>query len=128
MLYSDDEEKAFEDSRAVTLTDLWAVRGDLARRSLVARLNPIVEHARWTESDLKEEFEKEQPLVFCALRNDILEGLRRNDDVKLERLLAPRRLHGRIRKRRASATEEVCWRTRSSARRCTIISSQLRFI
>ena len=27
-----------------------------------------------------------QPLVFCALREDILEGLRRHDGVKLERL------------------------------------------
>ena len=63
VLYSDDEKKAFEDSRAVILTGSRAVRGVLAHRSLVVRLNPIAEHARWTESDLKEEFEKVQPLV-----------------------------------------------------------------
>ena len=83
MLYSDDEEKAFEDSRAVILTSSRAVRGDLARRSQAIRLNPIAEHTRWTESELMDEFEKVQPLVFCA---HILEGLRRHDGVKLERL------------------------------------------
>ena len=84
MLYSDDEKKAFEDSRAVIHTRERAVRGDLARRSQAIRLNPIAEHTRWTESELKEEFERVQPLVFCALREDILVGLRRHDDVKLE--------------------------------------------
>ena len=58
-LYTDDAEVVFEAQRPAILNGIEnpSVRGDLADRSIIIRLAPIADTARWTESELMDAFE-----------------------------------------------------------------------
>ena len=86
-LWTDDEEKVFEASLPLILTsiDNVAVRGDLADRALIVRLDHIAETDRRTESVLWSDFEEARPRIFAALLTGLSEGLRQLPHVRLER-------------------------------------------
>ena len=63
-----------------------SVRGDLADRSIIIRLLRIEDAARRTESELMATFEKVRPLILGALLSGLSEGLRKEGNVRLERL------------------------------------------
>ena len=87
-LFTDREERVFEVWRPVIVTGIEnpAVRGDLADRSLIIRLNPIAEKERRTESEVMAAFEDVRPQVLGALLGGLAEGLRRYDSIRLERM------------------------------------------
>ena len=86
-LWTDDEEKVFEASLPLILTsiDNVAVRGDLADRALIVRLDHIAETDRRTESVLWSDLEEARPRIFAALLTGLSEGLRQLPHVRLER-------------------------------------------
>ena len=63
-----------------------AVRGDLADRSIVIRLDPIAETARRTESEVMAAFEEARPRILGALLDGLSEGLRKYGGIRLEGL------------------------------------------
>ena len=87
-LYTNDEEVVIEASRPVILNGIEnpSVRGDLTERSITIRLAPIADADRRTESELMATFEKAVPIIFGALLDGLSEGLRRYDEVRLERM------------------------------------------
>ena len=87
-LFTDDDEVVFEACRPVVLTGIEnsAVRGDLADRSIVIRLDPIAESARRTESEVMAAFEEARPRILGALLDGLSEGLRKYGSIRLERL------------------------------------------
>ena len=87
-LYTNDEEVVIEASRPVILTGIEnpSVRGDLAERSITIRLAPLADADRRTESELMATFEEAVPIIFGALLDGLSEGLRRYDEVRLERM------------------------------------------
>ena len=87
-LHTDYEEVVIEASRPVILTGIEnpSVRGDLADRSIIIRLLRIEDAARRTESELMATFEKVRPLILGALLSGLSEGLRKEGNVRLERL------------------------------------------
>ena len=87
-LFTDDDEVVFEACRPVILTGIEnsAVRGDLADRSIVIRLDPIAERARRTESEVMAAFEEARPRILGALLDGLSEGLRKYGSIRLERL------------------------------------------
>ena len=87
-LFTDDDEVVFEACRPVILTGIEnsAVRGDLADRSIVIRLDPIAESARRTESEVMAAFEEARPRILGALLDGLSEGLRKYGSIRLERL------------------------------------------
>ena len=87
-LYTNDEEVVIEASRPVILTGIEnpSVRGDLAERSITIRFAPLADADRRTESELMATFEAAVPIIFGALLDGLSEGLRRYDEVRLERM------------------------------------------
>ena len=86
-LWTDDEEQVFEASLPLILTgiDNIVVRGDLADRALIVRLNHIADTERRTESDLWSNFHEARPRILGALLTGLSEGLRQLPHVRLER-------------------------------------------
>ena len=87
-LYTDYEEAVIEASRPVILNGIEnpSVRGDLAERSITIRLAPIPDTARRTVTDLLVAFKGAAPVIFGTLLDGLSEGLRRYDNVRIERL------------------------------------------
>ena len=107
-LWTDDEEKVFEASLPLILTsiDNVAVRGDLADRALIVRLDHIAETDRRTESALWSDFEEARPRIFAALLTGLSEGLRQLPHVRLER--SPRMVDFAF---WVTACEEAFWKS-----------------
>ncbi len=87
-LYSDDEEKIFDAQRPIILNGIAevATRGDLLDRCLVVSPPRIPEDARRAEAELLADFDAARPRLLGALLDAVACGLRRVDDVRLDRL------------------------------------------
>jgi hypothetical protein len=86
-LYTNTEEQIFHAQRPIVLNGISqaATRGDLLDRAIVVTLPPIPEHERKDEVTFWREFELARPSILGALLDAISIGLRRVDDVYLER-------------------------------------------
>ena len=83
-LYKDTDETLISVSRPVVLNGIYdfVTREDLQDRSIVLGLQPITEH-RMTEAELAADFSREQPRIFGAFLDAIVQGLRALPGVKL---------------------------------------------
>ena len=83
-LYTDTDEILISVSRPVVLNGIYdfVTRKDLQDRSIVLGLQPITDH-RVTEAELAAEFSREQPRIFGAFLDAIVQGLRALPGVKL---------------------------------------------
>ena len=83
-LYTDTDETLISVSRSVVLNGIYdfVTREDLQDRSIVLGLQPITDH-RMTEAELAAEFSREQPRIFGAFLDAIVQGLRALPGVKL---------------------------------------------
>ena len=86
-LYSDGDEALFDACRPALLTGIDIVtRSDLADRTVFIELRQIPEARRKLDSDLRERFDGDRPLILGALLDALVHGLREIGNVKLERL------------------------------------------
>lgn len=87
VLYTDDEEKIFNESRPCILNgiDYIATRSDLIDRAISIRLPKISESDRLEERELWKKFHEVQPLVLGALLDATSHALRTHAGVKLDK-------------------------------------------
>ena len=87
-LYTNNEEVVTRTSRPVVLTGInnVAVRGDLADRSLIIRLDRLPETENRAESSLWADFEQMRPRIFAALLDGLSVGIQQLRHVRLDRL------------------------------------------
>ena len=87
-LHTDGDEFVIEASLPVILTSIEniVVRGDLADRAIVVRLEPIADTDRLGEAGLLSDFEEARPRIFGVLLDGLSEGLRQLPHVRIERL------------------------------------------
>ncbi len=87
-LYTNDEEVLFEAARPILLNGIEDVisRPDLGDRAIFVTLPAIIEADRRSEAELWREFETVRPRILGALLDAVVHGLRRIDQVRLNRL------------------------------------------
>lgn len=87
-LYTNDEETIFSVTRPTMLTSIEDVasRSDLLDRCVVAHLPTIPSDQRKTEAELQAAFTEMQPRLLGALLDAVAVGLKREHDVRPERL------------------------------------------
>ncbi len=87
-LYENDEETMFEAMKPIILNGIEdsATRPDLADRSIVVMLEPILEADRKPENYLQARLEAAAPKVLGLLLDGLVRGLHRLDSVQFERL------------------------------------------
>ena len=87
-LYTDGDEVVFADRRPIILTSIECVatRGDLADRTIAVEMPLIPEDKRRTEAEMVKELDRIRPGVLAALLDAVVFGLRRRNEVRLDRL------------------------------------------
>ena len=87
-LRTDGDEFVIDACLPVIITSIGnvVVRGDLADRTLVIRLEPITDSRRRSEATLLGEFEEARPRILGALLDGLSEGFRQLPHIRLERI------------------------------------------
>ena len=85
-LYTDEEEKLFDEERPVTLNGISDLtnRGDLLDRSIIFTLPPIGDTEKRRFKDVWQDFEAVRPAVLGAFFDAVAMALRRADEVRLD--------------------------------------------
>jgi hypothetical protein len=87
-LYSDDDVTVLSFLRVIALTSIGtgSLAGDLAERMLVVDLQPIPDHRRRREAQVREAFEAGRPAIFGALLDQVAAVLARRPRIQLPQL------------------------------------------
>src|SRR6266851_5297990 len=87
-LYTDTDETRIQGSRSIILTGLTncVTRPDLNSRTVMLTLHPIKEEARRSEVEFWPRFDQAHPLIFGALLDALVHGLKTLPNIKLDKL------------------------------------------
>ena len=88
MLHTDAEENICDVQCPIILNGIPALtdRADLASRALNVHLSVIPDNARRPEDEFWADFDRQHPFIFGAILDAVCAGLRREQDIKLDRL------------------------------------------